>query len=337
MFKKYRAVAYAHAYPGTSFAAGGETTLHDLLTPLVADGWDVDLVLSQRSKNDRGDYTIDGVRVHDYTDKQQPNRMIPSADVVISHLGGAQRAGIIARGNKIPSVQVIHNDLDYTKAMARHAQFLVYNTEWVLESFRNSRHVRPPGMVVHPPVDPAKYRVRSKRKYITLVNLSDGDGGPYDKGSRMFYEMAKRFPEEQFLGVIGAYGHQDIREMPNVTIVPNDDDIKKYYAQTKIVLSPSNYESYGRISVEAACSGIPSITSLAPGFREHGVASHLVDYLDTDGWERAIRSVLDYYSLYSRQAKAKASALWKQSQRELSEYVAALDGLANSKRARQGR
>ena len=280
------------------------------------------------------DYVIDGVKVRAFTDHKQPNRIIPSADLVISHLGGAQRSSIIARQSGIPVIQVIHNDLPYTMAMARHAQFLVYNTAWVMDSFCNSRHVRPPGIVVRPPVDPSKYRVESTREYITLVNLADGEGGPYDKGPEMFYYLAQKFPEQKFLGVVGAYGNQDIRDVANVTIVPNTEDIREVYSKTKIVLSPSNYESYGRISVEGACSGIPSITSEAPGFLEHSIGFARVPYRDYSGWETALHLLLDSdtYGFASRAAEEAASQIWEKSQMELRSFVATCEHVAKTMR-----
>lgn len=336
--KKLRVVSFAHAYPGTGFSAGGETTLHDLLVSLVDSGlFDVEFILSKTSNNRRGDFVIDGVQVREFTDQRQLRVAMTSADLAISHLGGAQRTSLVAKQNSVPSIHVCHNDLDYTKAMTKHAQFLVYNTLWVLDSFRNSRSPRPPGIVVRPPVDPGNYQVESSRRFLTLVNLADGEGGPYNKGPAVFYELAKRFPEEEFLGVLGAYGNQDIRELPNVTIRENTDDVKGIYAETKVVLSPSNYESYGRISVEAACSGIPSITSTAPGFVEHAVGHDRVDFRDVDGWEAALRGLLepDRYEAASRVAQDKALDLWETSQVELKAFVEACHELAVRKKQRR--
>lgn len=307
-----------HAYPGSGFMAGGETTLHDLNVELVNDGWQVEVALSEKKTDGtEHDYVIDGVQVRAYRDQHQAINLARRADLLFGHLGQCHRLSLIGRQLKKPVVHLVHNDLDYTKGIARIATYMVYNTDWVLESFRKSATVRPPGVVVHPPVNPEKYKVRSKRKYITLVNLADGDKGPYSKGPDVFYEMAKRFPNEQFLGVRGSYGSQDIREMDNVTIVPNIDDIREYYRETKLVISPSNYESYGRISIEAAASGIPSVTSLAPGFREHGMAARMVDYRDYDGWETAIAEVLGNYKSECKTAREKSAALWQKTEGEL--------------------
>lgn len=318
-----KCVAYSINYPGGSNGgSGGDVTLHDLLRTLVVAGWDAEVLLQKPSC--ASDYIIDGVQVRAFTDVKQPNRAIPDADLVIAHLGTAQRGSLIARQHGIPSIHIVHNDLDYTKAMSRHASRLVYNTLWVADSFRDSGALDDRGIVVHPPVDPSKYLVDSSRRYCTLVNLTHGKTQKYSKGPNIFYELARRFPEEEFLGVLGGYGDQDIRDgYPNVTFMDNTDDAREFYSKTKIVLSPSNYESYGRISVEAATSGIPSITSTAPGFAEHGIAASMVDYRDCDGWEAALRELQDpeTYSWESKKAEAKAQALWDRSQQELAHFV----------------
>lgn len=329
-------VSYGHAYVGSGWSAGGETTLHDLLSFLAGRGWDVEFVMSEPCKNGKNDYIIDGVQVRAYTDHRQPIGRIATADLVVSHLGGAQRSSIIAKNNGVHSVHVIHNDHPYTKAMARHASYLIYNTEWVLGSFRDSRVPRPAGMVVHPPVNPKNYKVRSSRQHITCVNLSDGSEGHYDKGSKMFYALAERFPEEKFLGVIGAYGQQDVRTgYPNVTFMEHTQDIREAFRKTKIVLAPSKYESYGRVPIEAACSGIPTISSLAQGFKESAVPVHYADYQDVDGWETHLRDVLDHYSIHSTNAKRAVESIWDKSQQELDEFEQVMISLASQRRTRR--
>jgi len=56
---------------------------------------------------------------------------------------------------------------------------------------------------------------------------------------------------------------------------------------------PSEYESWGRVGVEAMASGIPVIAHPTPGLQESlGDAGVFVDRNDIDGWERAIRRLL---------------------------------------------
>ena len=332
-----KALSYCHAYVGSQGQnAGGETTLHGLLKTLVADSWDVEVLLSEVKKDGtNNDYVVDGVKVRAFQNAEQLRQGVPTSDLVISHLGGFQRSAIVAKQNKIPALHVVHNDLNYSKAMSKHAQYNVYNTVWVLDSFRNSPYNRPPGMVVHPPVCPRDYETNTSREYITLVNLADGEGGPYNKGPEMFYRLANYFPNEKFLGVIGAYGNQDVRDVPNVTIVPNTEDIREIYAKSKIILSPSNYESYGRIAVEAGSSGIPSITSTAAGFEEHQVAYKRMHFQDTFGWQQALKELLEpeIYTAAAGEVKDKVQNLWKQSAQELSEYALVCRQLADRGKA----
>src|SRR5690606_19301196 len=114
---------------------------------------------------------------------------------------------------------------------------------------------RPPAVVVRPPVAAAEYATEPG-DHVTIVNLFP------NKGSALFWRLAERMPDVPFLAVRGGYGHQDIRRVPNVEVVPHlpchrmRDEV---YARTKILLMPSEYESWGRVGVEAMCSGIPVI------------------------------------------------------------------------------
>lgn len=87
----------------------------------------------------------------------------------------------------------------------------VFNTHWITQYFaRRHRGLR--SVVVHPPVwgPPACHHPGDR---VTLVNLNR------DKGSGVFYALAERMPDVDFLGVVGGHGHQVIRDdLPNVAI-----------------------------------------------------------------------------------------------------------------------
>jgi len=62
--------------------------------------------------------------------------------------------------------------------------------------------------------------------------------------------------------VLPYYGELLVPPAPaNVRWVPFTDDIREVLKQTRILLMPSFYESYGRIGVEAMVNGIPVIYS----------------------------------------------------------------------------
>src|SRR5690606_41527203 len=104
-----------------------------------------------------------------------------------------------------------------------------------------------------PPVMDEEYATE-RGDGVTLINLYP------PKGAATFWTLAERMPDVKFLAVIGGYGHQDVRELPNVEVMPNIPGRRmrdEVYARTKILLMPSEYESWGRVGVEAMASGIP--------------------------------------------------------------------------------
>jgi glycosyltransferase involved in cell wall biosynthesis len=168
-------------------------------------------------------------------------------------------------------------------------------------------------MVARPAVSPDRYKV-SRGKSVTLINLWP------DKGAEIFYKMAEEFPEVPFLGVIGGYGEQVIRDLPNVTIMEHTPDMKKVYGDTKILLMPSKYESYGRVGVEAMASGIPVIAHPTEGLRESlGDAGTFVDRDLPGEWKTALSGLLKpaRYGKMSKLATTRSELLYKQSSTEL--------------------
>jgi glycosyltransferase involved in cell wall biosynthesis len=280
----YKICAYVHAYVGMGRNAGAETTLHDMLKFLVVKGWEASVIVSQPLPGMK-EYVIDGVNVIPQIDKRTILHWIPRSDIVISHLECSERATMLCQKYKIPSIQLIHNDMDVTKGyVALGPDIAVFNTEWVRDSFST----RGTSIVVHPPVSSSDYASDlAKREFVTLVNLWP------NKGSNTFYECAKRLPDVKFLGVRGGYGEQDVRDLQNVTIVDNTSAMAAVYARTKLILMPSAYESYGRVAVEAMSQGIPSIVADTPGLREAlGPAGTFVDPSNIDSYVSEISRLM---------------------------------------------
>jgi glycosyltransferase involved in cell wall biosynthesis len=93
-------------------------------------------------------------------------------------------------------------------------------------------------------------------EYITLVNAN------LNKGVLQFLDLARAMPNRKFMGVLPYYGELRVPPAPsNVKWVPFDDDIRVILKQTRILLMPSFYESFGRIAVESMINGIPVIYS----------------------------------------------------------------------------
>lgn len=259
---------------------------HEMNRYLVTQGHHVDVLIPV---SDATSYEYEGVSVSKDTFKlREP--IIKNADVVISHLDRAGKALNLCEYYRKPYIQIIHNsnrftilDAKYEKSKAEKWNIgVVYNSCFTRDAMRYLA----PGVVVHPPVNPKRYKVTRIGDRLTLINLF------HRKGTDVFFQLARLMPDRSFLGVEGAYGKQDKMEMPNIKYMANGPDMKKVYAQTRILLMPSKYESYGRTAVEAMCSGIPVIASPTPGLKESLGSAGIFAETDAE-WVEAIRRLDD--------------------------------------------
>jgi glycosyltransferase involved in cell wall biosynthesis len=147
------------------------------------------------------------------------------------------------------------------------------------------------------------YRV-DRGEEITLININR------NKGAELFYEVAQMMPEYKFLAVQGGYGEQIYNRLQNVTIWGNQPDVRNVYKRTKILLMPSQYESWGRTATEAMASGIPCIVSDLPALRENcGDAGIYCSPDRPHQWVQAIQNVMNNYELCSKAAFDRADEL----------------------------
>jgi len=338
-------IAYIHAYVGTGRNAGAELTMHEMLFALRQAGHKITVLLSEPIEPNLP-FAIDGIKVQPYASRKDPNLWMPQFDISVSHLGCAERAALISKDKGIKNVQVVHNTHQLTyDSLRAHCDLAVFNTDWVSDDCKVPVRNR---MVLRPPVRPASYVIERGKQAVTLINMTE------PKGARVFYELARRFPDVPFIGVKGGYGEQMLpgtaswaEALPNITILPNHHDVREVYAQTKVILMPSGYESFGRVAVEAAASGIPSIVSRTPGLMEAlGDAGTYADSPMTmktgeipddpwtlamfDDWEAKLKVLLTGrgYGAASKAAKERSEFLWTQTERELEEFVIRTENLA---------
>ena len=86
---------------------------------------------------------------------------------------------------------------------------------------------------------------------------------------------------------------------------------------------PSNYESWGRVGVEAMASGIPVVASETKGIREAlGDAAVYVDRADHAGWQHALAELddPDVYRARSILALERSAVLDRLAQADLSRW-----------------
>lgn len=302
-------VAATPLYPPHS-RVGAWLSTHECLAELVRQGHTVEVLTALAAQ----EYELDGVHV---AGRAKPAHRVRHADVVISHLGDRGEAARAAAAADVPSVRMVHGDAsDTTQALNAHPTALaVFNARHLADRWDG------PSVVVHPPVNPDDYRT-TPGGCITLVNLSPAKGGD------LFALIAAAMPDRAFLGVRGGYGPQRTRTANNVEVLPVTQDMRDVYSRTRIVVMPSEKESWGRVAVEAMCSGIPVVASPTPGLREClGDAGIFVDRSDLTGWVNELRRLEDP----SEWAAASAAALVRSSQfdhrADLARFVTAVEAL----------
>ncbi len=255
-----------HLYP-PAHNCGSEYVAHHVNKYLVSKGHQVRVILQQYTGLP---YSYEGVEVFPSTVNMDSFRW---ADVICTHLDFTQDSIIRAMTAKVPLVHFIHNDIPYACIKnGVKAQYIVYNSDWI----KNSIGYPWPSFTLHPPCDTLYYNVNDNpemNEYITLISLNERKGG------YMFKQIAERFPDRKFLGVVGSYDNpgemklsqeEIISMMPkNVTIVKNSPDILSVYKKTRVLLMPSDYESWGRTATEAMCNGIPVICTPTLGLKEN--------------------------------------------------------------------
>lgn len=306
-----KVAVWVHRYPPIH-NAGAEMMLHALLRSLAQHGHCVTVLAGADEA-----YELDGVSVLPEVLAPRRKEVIAAADVVVTHLDRTGETMSEAWLSGRPLVHLVHNDaqLGFWHVTPDLAQLAVMNSRWLYEEVG----WQGPQIIVRPPVLEADYKVaRPRAKATTLIGLSE------PKGSRIFYEMARRLPDRPFIGVRGAYGRQEIpRRLPdNVEIVPHGPEIRAVYARTRVLLVPSSYESWGRVAIEAACSGIPVLAHPTPGLQESlGDAGIFCRREHPDEWEAALRrlEIPAEYAARSRRIRARARELEPSGDMELFE------------------
>lgn len=267
-------------------------------------------------KNAVNPYEFDGVKV-----VPRCTSLIRSAELVICQLDVVKEA-LILRGDK-PLIWIMHNTFAYPTIEQNPQIGVVYNSQTAKEM----KQWQNDSFVLTPPIDYDYYN-GSTGEYITLINCNE------NKGGKIVHEIAKRMPHLKFLQVLGSYGTQYISTddtqpvinmdnyairyglgaLPNVTVMENTTDIREVYKQTRILLMPSDYESWGMVATEAMCSGIPVIAAPTFGLKENlGNSGIFVERNDINQW------ILEINKLQGKKEYKEASDRARKRAKELSD------------------
>lgn len=296
-----------HLYPPVH-NCGSELMAHQISKHLISKGHTVRVLLNQAVRhNITKPYDWEGVTVFPPKSKEDLYR---NCDVILTHLEYTQEAVFAGRKHKKPVVHFVHNDTPYQSIINAPEVKVVYNSNWIKEKLNYPND----SFVMEPPCDYRYYDVckePDKNEYITLINLD------WNKGGEVLQKLAKLLPDKKFLGVKGSYNYDErgqYTDQPgNVTVINNTPDILSVYRQTRVLIMPSLYESWGRTATEAAASGIPVIASRTPGLAENlGKAGLFVDDRDdVEAWVRWIKRLDDkkFYNQVSKMCRERSREL----------------------------
>jgi glycosyltransferase involved in cell wall biosynthesis len=202
-------------------------------------------------------------------------------DLILGQQWATDEASQWATSLRVPFVMLVHGPGQYEQFMPQ-CDLVVFNTHEQLELARAALG-RTPAMVLYPPVFRADYETSSEGAYLTLI------GSIPSKGVERFLRLARNMPSEQFLLVT----ELEIKNCPaNLSVEAKVADVRSIYARTKLLLMPSTQEPYGRVAVEAAMSGIPTVATDLPGIRE-ATAGHALLVGTDDDWEKIVREALN--------------------------------------------
>lgn len=162
--------------------------------------------------------------------------------------------------------------------------------------------------VIYPPVNKRDYMTDAKEKNgncVTFINPH------HYKGASVALDVAASLPNVNFLFVRGwpldpvheKELIQKIRRLPNVRLVGNTTDMRSIYAQTTVLLVPSQWEEgYGRVAAEAQVNGIPVVASNIGGLPESvGPGGILIPACaPIEQWSLALSELLSNSTLYDR-------------------------------------
>ncbi|MDN3056849.1 glycosyltransferase [Streptomyces sp. SRF1] len=270
-------------------AAGAFVTTREYALGLAAAGHAVDAVTSSKDPGEL--YTDAGVRVWPL---RSWRRVVRAArpELLISHHGDRRAGRIVAQTPGVPHLLMVHG-------MSANRNLGRPSLAWFpSRACRDHYPYRGRSVVLPPPVDPGRYRT-------TPGGLITLNGTTAAKGADIVAAVAERMPDRRFLAVRTPW-HDPVPLPANVEVIDRAEP-REVYARTRVLLMPSQTESWGRVGVEAMCSGIPVIAAPLPGIREAlGDAAQYVPREDIDGWAAALGRLDDQTAYAAAAERARA-------------------------------
>jgi len=208
-----------------------------------------------------------------------------------------------------------------------HSDYAIYNTRTAATQWGE-----PEALVVHPPISEIPSNTSTNGDAYTLLSSLR------NKGVQVVLDLAKIHPDKRFIIVRSpaepTHGIKNLEEiaaaLPNVELHPrvSPEDVHKYLKQTRVLLVPSSYETYGMSAIEAAGFGIPSIHVDTPHVREGiGDAAVLIKPLSLVEASKGIVSIEDEYQRYSDNARSRAEWIHARQEQEFNNLANFMENL----------
>lgn len=325
-------VALSHGYPPL-WNMGGEVSLHRTMTAIRGERH----VLTATDNP----YVIDGVNVRqidtpDVLDIQADPKPIAeqlremNAKVVIGQnelsLAAVRAADLV----DAVSIVNIHTPPKYggnLKEATKMSDYAIYNTQTSAKEWGE-----PHALVLHPPISPLPTNTSLNGDAYTLLSSLR------NKGVETVLQLAEQMPDQRFIIVRSpaepTHGLPNIEEraamLPNVELKPRvpPAEVYKYLEQTRILLAPSRYETYGMSAIEAAGYGIPSVHVDTPHVREGiGDAAVLVPGLNVKATALGIHIIENNYTEFSNKSRLRAEWLSQRQDEEESKLADFIDNI----------
>lgn len=246
---------------GFGFGRGRATTAVELIAPLAAAGHDVTVFTTAVAPRVP---EVAGVPVRAFREWSAVARydvVIYNSGLAAHHLDAVRKAAGL--GARLLMCQHSYNSAD---AGLLAADKVWFPSRAAMRASKTRGHDR---FVVPPPIDPDRYRTAPGTK----IGLSLSS--PW-KGGGLVANLARALPQHKFLVIRDPRGNgvRLFKGLSNVEL-RGFMDPRDFFAQTRVHLFPSQSETYGRVAVEGAISGIPLVASPCEGIQEamqgHGI------------------------------------------------------------------
>jgi len=299
--------------------AGAERYAHNLNKYLITQGHQIKVILPKKYSNyENNDMVFEGVQIYaSITEAEERNKLVEWCDIVFTHLDYTNITINYINNNR-PIVWVSHNTFfDSYLYLNNHPNvFMIFNSNKMKEIsvpyFSNLSFVLHPSIVLKSLTTEPKHN-----KYITLINCNKSKGG------KILNHLAELMPKYSFMAVTGGYAEQ-IEQPKHVLQMPHTNNIEEIYEKTRIILMPSDYESWGMVASEAMANGIPVIANKTFGLEENlGEAGIFCDLQNINKWKNSISLLMNdnIYAAQSEKCKKRAKEQTETNKKELSMCV----------------